>query len=91
MARAGFKRTVRRMRHRAARRAAPRKDGELSGLSIGAGPRPARGRTLCAPTAENGPGALAEKTQAQKRDRSKSRFCELRAPVGPDVTAPKHS
>ena len=83
MARAGFKRTVRRMRHRAARRAAPRKDGELS---IGAGPRPARGRTLCAPTAENGPGALAEKTQAQKRDPSKSRFCELRAPVGPDGT-----
>ena len=75
----------------AAQCAAPTKDGELSGLSVGAGPRPARGRTRCAPAAENGPGALAEKTQAQKRDRSKSRFCGLRAPVGPDGTAPKHS
>ena len=37
---------------RAARCAAPTKKRERSGISVGAGPRPARGRTLCAPTVE---------------------------------------
>ena len=37
---------------RAAQCAAPTKGGERSVLSVGAGPRPARGRTLCAPTVE---------------------------------------
>ena len=35
---------------RAAQCAAPTKKRERSGISVGAGPRPARGRTLCAPT-----------------------------------------
>ena len=51
----------------------------------------ARATARAAPTAESGPGALARQTQAQKRDRTKSRFCEPRAPVGPEGTAPKHS
>ena len=34
-----------------------------------------------APTARDEPGSLARQTQAQKRDRTKSRFCERRAPV----------
>ena len=37
---------------RAAQCAAPTKKRERSGISVGAGPRPARGRTLCAPTVE---------------------------------------
>ena len=37
---------------RAAQCAAPTKYGERSVLFVGAGPRPARGRTLCAPTVE---------------------------------------
>ena len=40
---------------------APTKKKDRSEISVGAGPRPACGRTLCAPTAENGPGALARK------------------------------
>src|SRR5699024_4896354 len=43
---------------------------------------------LCAPTAENGPGTLVRQTQAQKGDRTKSRFCEHRAPVGPEKPHP---
>ena len=35
---------------RAAQCAAPTKKRERSGISVGAGPRPARGRTLCTPT-----------------------------------------
>ena len=37
---------------RAAQCAAPAKKRERSGISVGTGPRPARGRTLCAPTVE---------------------------------------
>ena len=41
-------------RSRAAQCAAPTKYGKLSGLSVGAGPRPARGRPKAAPTAGTG-------------------------------------
>ena len=51
----------------------------------------ARATARVAPTVKIGLGALARQTQAQKRDRTKSRFCEPRAPVGPEGTAPKHS
>ena len=51
----------------------------------------ARATARVAPTAKIGLVALVRQTQAQKRDRTKSRFCEPRAPVGPEKTAPKHS
>ena len=47
-----------------------------------AGPRPARGRTLCAPTAENGPRALVRRRQAQKRKRTSYNFLPAQAPSG---------
>ena len=50
--------------------------------SVGAGPRPARGRTVCAPTAKNGSGTLVRKRQAQKRNRSNCNFPHSQAPVG---------
>src|SRR5699024_12798194 len=49
---------------------------------VGAGPRPARGRTLCAPTAENGPRALVRRRQAQKRKRTSYNFLPAQAPSG---------
>ena len=51
-------------------------------LSVGAGPRPARGRTLCAPTVETGPGTLVRKRQAQKHNRTNSNFLPAQAPSG---------
>ena len=80
MARAGFKRTVRRMRHRAARRAAPRKDGELSGLSgrSQTGPRAADSR----PYGGKRTGRVGSGTQAQERDRPSSHFPKTQAPSG---------
>ena len=62
----------------------------LSLLFVGAGPRPARGRTLCAPTAENGPGALVRKPRRRRGTAAASIFSKHRPPVGPDGTAPKH-
>ena len=59
-----------------------RNTGDLSGLPVGAGPRPARGRTLCAPTAENGPRALVRRRQAQKRKRTSYNFLPAQAPSG---------
>ena len=56
------------------------RDGPV--LLPGAGPRPARGRTLCAPTAENGPRMLVRQTQAQKWDRAGSNFLPAQAPSG---------
>ena len=49
---------------------------------VGAGPRPARGRTLCAPTVETGPGTLVRKRQAQKHNRTNSNFLPAQAPSG---------
>ena len=49
---------------------------------VGAGPRPARGRTLCAPTVEIGPGTLVRKRQAQKHNRTNSNFLPAQAPSG---------
>ena len=46
-----------------------------------AGPRPARGRTMCAPTAENSLGTLVRKRQAQKRNRTNSNFPQTQGPV----------
>ena len=66
---------------RAAQCAAPTKYGERSVLFVGAGPRPARGRTLCAPTAESGLGALVRQTQAQKRNRISPNFPPAQGPV----------
>ena len=54
----------------------------LSLLFAGAGPRPARGRTLCAPTVETGPGTLVRKRQAQKHNRTNSNFLPAQAPSG---------
>ena len=62
---------------RAAQCAAPTKYGP-----VGAGPRPARGRTLCAPTVETGPGTLVRKRQAQKHNRTNSNFLPAQAPSG---------
>ena len=62
---------------RAAQCAAPTKYGP-----VGAGPRPARGRTRCAPTAENGPRALVRRRQAQKRKRTSYNFLPAQAPSG---------
>ena len=62
--------------------AAPTKYGRLSGLSVGAGSRPDSGRTLCAPTAENGPEALARQSQAQKWNRISLYFPPAQAPSG---------
>ena len=67
---------------RAAQCAAPTKYGKLSGLSVGAGSRPDGGRTLCAPTAENGPGSLARQSQAQKWNRISPNFPPTQAPSG---------
>ena len=47
--------------------------------SPGAGPRPARGRTMCAPTAENGLGALVRHGQAQPWNGTRGKFCKPRA------------
>ena len=37
------------------------------------------GRTMCAPTAETGPGTLARQSQAPKRNRTSGKFCTSRA------------
>ena len=60
---------------------APTKKGDRSEISVGAGPRPARGRTMCAPTAENSLGTLVRKRQAQKRNRTNSNFPQTQGPV----------
>ena len=49
---------------------------------VGAGPRPARGRTLCASTGETEPGMLVRRRQAQKWDRAGSNFLPAQAPSG---------
>ena len=64
-------------------------------LTGGIGP-PGRGKACgrphgAAPTAGNGPGALARQSQAQRRDRTRDKFCTRRPPVGPDGTAPRYS
>ena len=51
-------------------------------LCVGAGPRPARGRTLCASTGETEPGMLVRRRQAQKWDRAGSNFLPAQAPSG---------
>ena len=51
-------------------------------LCVGAGPRPARGRTLCASTGETEPGMLVRRRQAQKWDRAGSNFIPAQAPSG---------
>ena len=58
---------------------APTKKGDRSEISVGAGPRPARGRTMCAPTAENGLGALVRHGQAQPWNGTRGKFCKPRA------------
>ena len=76
---------------RAAQCAAPTKYGKLSGLSVWAGSRPDGGRTLCAPTAENGRDRWLGKARRRSGTASVPIFLLLRPPVGPDGTAPKHS
>ena len=49
---------------------------------VGAGPRPACGRTLCASTGETEPGMLVRRRQAQKWDRAGSNFIPAQAPSG---------
>ena len=76
---------------RAAQCAAPTKYGKLSGLSVGAGSRPDSGRTLCAPTAENGRDRWLGKARRRSGTASVPIFLLLRPPVRPGGTAPKHS
>ena len=60
-------------------RFAPTSKSEHSGISVGDGPRPARGRTLCAPTAKTTPWTLVRKRQVQNWNRTDYNFCSPRA------------
>ena len=60
-------------------RFAPTSKSEHSGISVGDGPRPARGRTLCAPTAKTTPWTLVRKRQVQNWNRTDYNFCLPRA------------
>ena len=50
-----------------------------------------RAAARAAPTAENGTRALVRQTQARNWNRTRSKFCKPRPPVGPEEPAPKHS
>ena len=67
---------------RAAQCAAPTKYGERSVLSVGAGPRPARGRSRAAPTAESGLGALVRQSPGADAEPHQSHFSPAQAPSG---------
>ena len=72
--------------------AAPTKYGKLSGLSVGAGPRPARGRPQGSPLRrKTGRDRWLRKLRRRNETAPLPIFLPLRPPVGPDGMAPKHS